>query len=331
MREGRPFHNIYPDPPVRHDAIFGVMGAGVRFQTNSARLFTLAVETFARFGPPTRETPFLHMRLFAHPVTPLHPDDLWPLVTRGDDRYYYVTWGPGSTLVADLERGYLFGYIAPDILQWPHLVREHFLLAPVLYTLSRHTYVPLTLAVLLWRRRYPLYLVREEHVDVTPLLYQAVRARWRLVAERVVMAVPTPRGWHFWGVPWWLHLPCESLRAFPELTPSLAALQPDGSWRLVLDVEDAWPGSTEPHAGPGPLVYLRETPDGHVTYDWMDANELLGQAATWIAPDLPWVQEEVYTVITYLADQGTYRFDFTHDWAYAIERLAELAERHWRP
>ncbi len=320
---------LYREPQIHYDAIFGVMGAALRFQTNSAHVFTLAVEAFARFGPPTREEPVLQMRLFTHPTEVPLPGHMWPLITRAQYDYYYVSWGPGCTLVADLNRGYLFGYITPDILQWPHLVREAFLLGPVLYTLSRHQYIPLQAAVLLWRRRYPLYLVTHAPTHLGLLLYQAVRSRWRVVAERHVMAVRTSRGYHFWGVPWWLHLPCEATRAFPELDTSLASPLPDGSWQLILDVEDAWPGSTEPHAGPGPLVYVAPT-SGAPDFDWMDAGELL-DLVSFINPSEPtWLQEHVSDVVVYLAEQGTYWLRVSDHWATSLQCLDNLANRHWR-
>lgn len=325
----RPVDVVYRDPEVRHDAIFGVMGVPLRFQTNSSRLFTLAIEAFARFGPPTREMPLLQVRLFTHPTETPVPGQMWPLLTRAQGDYYYVTWGPGCTLVADLARGYLFGYVTPDILAWPHLIREAFLLGPVLYTLSWHEYIPLRAAVVLWRRRYPVYLVTDTEADISVLLYQAVRARWRVVAERHVMAVRTSRGYHFWGVPWWLHLPCHAIQAFPELDVSFSAPLPDGSWQLVLDIEDAWPGSTEPHAGPGPLVYVYTTPDPPA-YDWMDAGELLAQV-TFINPAEPtWLQDHVSDVAGYLADQGTYWLQISPDWEASLQCLEDLATRHWR-
>ncbi len=326
-----PREHIGWNPQIRHDAIFGVMGVPLRFQTNSAHLFTLAVDAFARFGPPQREEPLLQMRLFTHPVDTSLPNRAWPVVTRGQGDYYYVTWGPGSTLVADLARGYLFGFLVPDAQSWPHLLRDIFLLEPVYTTLTRHDFVPLHVAVLLWRGRYPLYLVAAPEVDVGVLLYRAVRERWRLVAERRVMAVRTPRGWHFWGIPWWLHLPCRARHLFPELEHHTAAPQENGEWRLVLDVEDAWPGSTEPHAGPGPLILVREARRGEPDYDWLEPSELLNQS-TFFPPHAPgWLVDSVHDVAAFLAEQGSYWLDMTDDLEQTFERLDELGERHWRP
>ena len=330
MRQGSAGRDRYCRRPViHHDAVFGVMGAPLRFQTNSARLFTLAVEAFARFGPPTRETPVLTMRVFVHHVDLSLPHHMWPVVTRAQDDYYYVAWGPGSTLTVDMARGFLFGFLSPDTQAWPELTREAFLVEPVFHTLTRHEYVPLHVSVVLWRGRFPLYLVAAPGVDLAPLLYVAVRARWRLVAERYVMAVRTARGWHFWGIPWWLHLPTHMTDHFPELDEAVASPQSNGEWRIILDVEDAWPGSTEPHAGPGPLVLVQETtetPD----YDWMDANDLLSQADLYPVLDDTWIQDNVDEVSAYLAEQGTYWLHISEDLSQSLATLDELGERHWR-
>lgn len=316
-------------PVVHHDAVFGVMGAPLRFQTNSARLFTLAVEAFARFGPPTREAPLITMRLFAHHVDTSLPQHVWPLITRGQDDYHYVAWGPGSTLTADMGRGFIYGFLSPDVEAWPDLTREAFLIEPVYYTLTRHEYVPLHVAIVLWRGRFPLYLVPEGKTDLAPLLYAAARSGWRLVAERLAMAVRTPRGWHFWGVPWWLHLPQWVSTYFPELEMAMASPQGNGEWRIIVDVEDMWPGSTEPHAGPGPLVLVHGN-TGTADYDWMDASDLLARVELFSWQEEAWILDGVHDVTEYLADQGTYWLTLDDDPEHSLAILDELGERHWR-
>lgn len=316
-------------PMVHYDAVFGVMGAPLRFQTNSAIVFSMAVDAFARFGPPTRESPVITMRLFVHHVDVSLPQHVWPVVTRSQADYLYVSWGPGSTLSADMARGFLFGFLSPDAQAWPHLLRDAFLVEPVYYTFTRHEYVPLYVAIVLWRGRYPLYLVPTDTVDLTPLLYTAARSGWRLVAERLAMAVRTPRGWHFWGIPWWLHLPHDVVERFPELEDAVASPQGDGEWRIIVDVEDVWPGSTEPHAGPGPLILVQgnaATPD----YDWMDGDMLVSQVDLFPFPEDAWIKDSVHEVGAYLADQGTYWFRLGDDPTHSLQVLDELGERHWR-
>ncbi len=316
-------------PPIHYDAVFGVMGAPLRFQTNSAPLFSLAVDTFARFGPPRREAPVLTMRLFVHHVDMSLPQDVWPVIARGQDDYLYVTWGPGSTVAADMARGFIYGFLSPDAQAWPQLVRDAFLHEPVYTTLTRHEYVPLQVAVVLWRGRYPLYLVPEQGVDVSLLLYKAAREGWRLTSTHLTRAVRTARGWHFWGVPWWLHLPSEAVYLFPELENARAVPEGNGEWRVVLDVEDVWPGSTEPHAGPGPLILVRRDL-GRADYDWMEPDELLEQANVYPVQEEVWIQDGIHEVASYLADQGTYWLVVDDDLDASLAVLDELGERHWR-
>ncbi len=318
-------------PNVHHDALFGVMGVPLRFQTNSALIFTLAIDAFARFGPPKSEGPLLTMRLFLHHPDISYPHQRWPVITRSQGDYMYVTWGPANTVSADTVRGHMFGFISPDAPGWPHRMREVFVQMPVYFTLTRHDFVPLNVSVLLWRRRYPLYLIVKDPVCLAHLLYRAVRAGWTLVAESLVMAVRTARGWHFWGVPWWLHMPTSVLHTYPELDNEDAHEDDDGEWCVVLDVEDIWPGSTETHAGPGPLVLvMSQSHSPHTGYDWMDPPELLSgvDLAPWL--DEPWLHDRVDEVTAYLAEKGTYWFRPGTDWDEALERLDELGERHWR-
>ncbi len=317
-------------PTVHHDAVFGVMGAPLRFQTNSALLFTLAVDAFARFGPPQRESPVITMRVFVHHVDMSLPHHVWPVIARAQGDYLYVSWGPGSTVTADMARGFIFGFLSPNAQAWPHLAREAFFHEPVYSTLTRHDYVPLHVSVVLWRGRFPLYLVAEPGVDLNLLLYMAVRSRWRLIAEHLAMAVRTPRGWHFWGVPWWLHLPTQAAFLFPELEEARAVPQGDGEWRIVIDVEDMWPGSTEPHAGPGPLILVRGNNNARADYDWMEPDELLERAELYPVREETWIQENVYDVASFLADQGTYWLDISDDLEHSLIVLDELGERHWR-
>lgn len=317
-------------PQTYHDAIFGVMGIPLRFQTNSAYLYTRAIEAFARFGPPTRETPVLTMRLFAHDVhTPL-PKQTWPVVTRAQGDYHYVTWGPCSTVMAHMTAGFLFGFLCPEAQGWPTLVREAFIQTPVYYTLTRHGYIPLNLAILLWRGRYPLYLAAAPGTGKSTLVYACVRAGWRLVAEDLVEAVRTPRGWHFLGVPWWVHLAPDAVSFFPELEGATAAPQVGGTWKLVLDVEDIWPGSTETHAGPGPLVLLQRHAAQHSDYDWVEPDELLRAHTFFPFQEEDWLLNDVREVATYLAERGSYMFDIGSDLDEAVSLLEELAHRHYR-
>ncbi len=316
-------------PPVHYDAVFGVMGAPLRFQTNSAPLFSLAVDTFARFGPPRRETPVLTMRLFVHHVDMSLPQHVWPVIARAQDDYLYATWGPGSTVVADMTRGFVYGFLSPEAQAWPELVREVFLNEPVYATLTRHGYVPLHVAIVLWQGRYPLYLVSDAGVDVSMLLYEAAREGWRISSTHVTRAVRTARGWHFWGVPWWLHLPPDAARRFPELEALRAVPEGNGEWRIVIDVEDVWPGSTEPHAGPGPIILVRGN-HGRPDYDWIEPDEFLSQVAVYPVQDEAWLQEEVHDVTSYLADQGTYWLEINDDTEASLAVLDELGERHWR-
>lgn len=317
-------------PTIHHDAVFGVMGAPLRFQTNSALLFTLAVDAFARFGPPQREAPVITMRLFLHHVDMSLPQQVWPVIARAQHDYLYVSWGPGSTVSADMTRGFIFGFVSPDVQAWPHLAREAFFQEPVYTTLTRHEYAPLEVSVILWRGRYPLYLVAEPPADLSMLLYMAVRSRWRLIAERLAMAVRTPRGWHFWGVPWWLHLPPGASAFFPELEDARAAPQGNGEWRIIIDVEDMWPGSTEPHAGPGPIILVRANNRGRANYDWMEPDELLERVELYPVQDETWIRESVYDVAAYLAEQGTYWLEIGDDVEESFRVLDELGERHWR-
>jgi len=318
------------EPAVHHDALFGVMGVPLRFQTNSALLYSLAIDAFARFGPPTRQEPLLHMRLFLHHVNVSVPDAIWPVVTRAQGDYYFVNWGPASTVVSDMARGFSFGFLSPDAQQWPSLAREAFVQMPVYYTLTRHDYVPLRLGVLLWRRRYPLYLAAQPGTDVSLLMYACVRSGWCIVAEDTVRAVRTPRGWHFYGIPWWLHLSPEAAPLFPELERATAVPHVDGTWRLVLGTEEMWPGSTEPHAGPGPLVLVQGHPTARSDYDLMDAKELLASYAFFPSREEKGLLEQVREVAAYLAERGTYWFDLGRDVERAVTLLGELADRHYR-
>ncbi len=318
-------------PAVHHDALFGVMGIPLRFQTNSALIFTLAIDAFARFGPPKAEGPLLTMRLFLHHPDVSYPHQNWPVLTRSQGDYMYVTWGPANTVTADAAKGHMFGFISPDAPGWPHRMREVFVQMPVYFTLTRHEFVPLNVAILLWRRRYPLYLVSESADCLAHLLYRAVRSGWRLVAENMAMAVRTSRGWHFWGIPWWLHMPTSALHQYPELAAGNAYQEDDGAWYAIVDVEDMWPGSTEFHAGPGPLILVRHprsTP--HTGYDWMDPPELLAHVdlSPWLDED--WLHDRVADVTGYLAEKGTYWFQPGSDWDEVLTRLYELGERHWR-
>ena len=120
-------NSSHPKPGTEHliEAWFRPMDLNLHITSNTAAIIQAAETSFGRFGSALPvETPDFTFRLFKHDLDDGQPGQ--PIFRR-EGHLLFQTIGRDSMLVADLARGFSFGYFSATTLANPAYFRWHFL------------------------------------------------------------------------------------------------------------------------------------------------------------------------------------------------------------
>ena len=310
------------------ERLYFPMGQPCLLQTNDTALLLAADETYGRFarvrpapGPP------LLFRLFVHDPGAAPDCTHQPVVYRTHGDLLYVSCGAGSTAVADLVRGRAFGFVTPAVASNAALVRYAFLDSVILSLLCTARGFAGYHAACVVKGEQSAILCGDAGAGKSTLAFACVRRGYRVLAEdglffRMVDGHP-----RLWGMPWHLHLLPDSKDLFPELAGEEPRLQVNGEWKLEVDPERYYPGSTATDAEAGIVLILER--DGGSSPTRIDpiapalARERLQEQWPW------WVgwSDEIEWGIERLYAGGAYRLQMNGSPSQAVDALdALLAE-----
>ncbi len=247
------------------ERLFSLMGEPLLFRTNYPGLMEVAEEAFGRFLPiPDGPASPLIVELFVH-----EPPEGMRATARARSRPLYRSQGhllsivmdASNAAVADLNAGYAFGFLTPDVAEDPSFARHTFLEAMALAILgTARGYVPLHAACVV-RKGTSLILHGRPGVGKSTLAFACAQRGYQVLAEDVVQIKTGAQGLRLWGMPWRLHLLPESAARFPELAGVQPRMQVNGEWKVVVELEKVFPGSTITNAPPGLVLLLERGSD----------------------------------------------------------------------
>lgn len=256
--------------PLRHAAAthshrFSFFAEPLLFQTNHPALLDIAHTAFGRFPPADGEPLVLQMYVTESTqhtaLSTQHSVRVKPTIHQ-QGHLFYLAYGTENTLVVDLQGGYSFGVVNAAALQDPDFIRYN-LLETAAHAMSSYGrgYVAIHAAAVIKNNR-ALLLTGPSGVGKSTLAFACIRQGFQALAEDVVQVKIKPDGLQFWGVPWQFHLLPDVPRFFPELSGLSPQHQSNGEWKLEVDLERYYPGSTITHVDEARLVFLqRAQPD----------------------------------------------------------------------
>lgn len=297
------------------------MGFSLRIDSNTPQVIAAAESAFGRFGPAQPGPgPDLTFRFFRHEV---EDDSMKDPVFRMEGPLLYQTTGRDSTLVADLDNGFAYGYFSPATLaDQPHF-RWHFLELAFFMMLERRGLMGVHGAALAKNGRAILLRARSGGGKTT-LAYAGARSRYQALAEDVVW-LDRERG-RWWGMPWSFHLLPDARQLFPELAGYEPVLQTNKESKLEINLETIRPGSTVASARPGPVVFVERLAGGRSKLEAIAAavaGDLWPAARTGLEMKLPHHQPCVEALLT---ENPAYRFYFGDDIEAGVALLDPLFE-----
>ena len=249
------------------ERLYSLMGEALLFQTDDPALLEAAERSFGRFGPapPDLAASPLVLRLYVHGDE--SPAGASPAAGRPRPIYrtqghlFYINLGADNTAVADLLQGYAFGFVSRPVARNRSLVCYLFLEGLALAMLGpARQFIPLHAGCVV-KDGASLILSGESGRGKSTLAFACVRRGYQVLSEDGLFLKCRPDAAELWGLPWRLHLLPDVKRFFPELAAERPRLQINGEWKLEIDLETFYPGSTATHAPPGPLVFLEQGTD----------------------------------------------------------------------
>jgi hypothetical protein len=310
--EGSKIQN--PKSPL--EAWFQPMDFTLHLITNSRTIIQAAEISFGRFGrPQPTEAADFTFRLFEHNEDDGETEE--PMF-RMEGHLLYQTTGPASTLVADLARGYAFGYFSKSTLARPAFFRWHFLELAFFMMLESRGLMGVHGAALVKHGR-AILLRASSGGGKTTLAYAGARSKYQALAEDVVWLDARRKVW--WGLPWSFHLLPDAKNLFPELAPYEPILQTNEELKLEVDLETIRPGSTTVSAQPGPVVFVERLVGGASRLEPIsaaDARQAWLASRTGLELKLPHHQGYVDSLLT---DDNIFRLYFGNDVKNSVELL----------
>src|SRR5881396_1577389 len=109
---------------------FYPMGLWLRVETDAPEVLATARESFARFPPTARrnDSPDVELRLLVNNVDDeLKPDARPPALFRLQGDYFYITAGRDATVIGDLVRRRVVGFVPRSIFHGADYLRHNFI------------------------------------------------------------------------------------------------------------------------------------------------------------------------------------------------------------
>ena len=257
-----------------HEKLFFLMGKPLLFQTNHEGLLEAAEDAFRRFKvqPGKFDQPPLTLRLLLHESSRTTSAAAVPsnVIYRTQGHLYYIAVDEENTATADLSAGYAFGFLTHELAADLPKVRFVFLEGLALAMLQvRHHYAGLHASCVVKNGRAILFQGSAGRGKTT-LAYACARRGFQLLGEDGVLVECGPAGYRLWGSPWKIHLLPDAINFFPELQDEEPRLQINREWKLEVDPEKYFPGSTTTNSEPGCVVFLERGGDCETSIEPID-------------------------------------------------------------
>lgn len=311
---------------ITHEQLFTVMGENLLFQTNTPLLLAAAQDAFGRFPPvhdPNQQP--LVLQLFVHDKGESLSSMVYPkAVYHTMGHLFYFNLGAENTIVVDLAQGYGFGYVTPAVASNCAFVRYTFIetAAYAMLGLARN-FVAIHAACVV-KDGVSVMIQGKAGAGKSTLAFACLRRGFQVLSEDVVQVKVTPSALRLWGTPWKFHLLADSLRFFPELADHQLAMQVNGEWKVEVELDALFPGSTLTQARPGPIVFLEratgDRPTGYERLGLAEARQLFDVVWAW---SIGWT-EEYEQGLAGLLDKGSYRLCMNGTPWEAVDALEAL-------
>ncbi len=306
-----------------HEQLYGLMGESLIFQTNEKRLLDAADEAFGRFPLPSSSKDPLVIQLFVtgksrEPILlPLKPD----YTSQG--HLFSINAGNQGYALADLRSGFAIGYLSTEMLQDLTYVRYNFIepLGLSMLGLSRKYFVVHAACVV--KHGISFLLHARAGTGKSTLAYACVRRGYQLLAEDAVQVKALPSGVQLWGAPWRFHLLPDARQLFPEIGGRQEMVQVNGEWKIEIDLEEMYPGSTIIQAAPGPVVLLERKRSVTSGIQPVDRKQAMSQFEVIWSWQTGW-DEYLESASQCLLDHGIYRLSMNASPDDAVDALDTL-------
>ncbi len=249
------------------EKMYSLMGEALLFQTNHHGLAAAAEDAFAHYPPVQNgDRPPLVLQLFVKPASAAIPADQqeqWSKpVYYTQQHLFFISLDMQNTLVADLDQGYAFGIISPQLAQERDFVRHTFIEAASLAMLGLARQFVAIHAACVSKDGVNVLLQGPSGTGKSTLSYACLKRGFQILSEDVVQVKVTDQKLSLWGMPRRVLLLPDAARYFPELIDWQARQQINGEWKLIVDVEKCFPGQQLYQAQPDILVQLKRSPEG---------------------------------------------------------------------
>jgi len=322
-----PLGRSFPAPLVEH---FTPLGAHLRLETNSPEIAQACRASFGRYGSPSspdsRDAEIVIRLLVDNAFNEVPP---WPdPVFRSQRDIFYISVGRQNTVIADLEKGFAAGFVAPAMARDTTFLRSTFLECLVLTLLtqgkaSTHTYIHAS-AVALGDRG--LIFCGPSQSGKSTLAFACARRGFRVVSDDVVYLREQDEELNVWGKPWHLRFLPDYLRFFPELSQNRAALRFDGKDCFEIDVDAVLPGHTQTRCKPEAIFFLQRCAT-QARYEAVDSHEALQLLSRDLVYDRPEVMERHRRFWLRLIRKGCYRLCYDEHLDAVVELLRLFLEK----
>ncbi len=306
---------------------YTLMGEALLFQTNHPLLLESANESFGRFPacPPDTPRPLIARLFVSEPHAP-ETEGTHPLpVYHTQEHLFHIQVGENNFAVVDMPKGFAFGLVTPGMAHDRAFVRVTFIEAMCLSMLGLARSFSNLHAACVVKNGTSIILQGRNNTGKSTLAYACARRGYQVLAEDVVHVKVRPEEVTLWGSPWKLHLLTDAPRFFPELSPLTPALQINGEWKLEVDLENRFPGSTTVQAKPGLIMMAVRGTSGPTRVEPVSRSEAMDHSEiVW-----PWQNgwtDDLELGTQSLLDRGVYRLHINGSPDEAVDALDELLE-----
>jgi hypothetical protein len=274
------------------------MGAPLEVDSNSADVLGAAETVWGRFpraleGEPAR----LHLA-----VAPQGTATLQPSAPRGREHMVSIIHSPENFAVADLARGYAFGWLTADIVQDHAYLRYHFLEPLAYLMLDALHFAPVHASSVALGGRAVL-LCGASGAGKTSLAYACARRGWSYLSDDAIHVVRGRPDCTVAGRPHTIRFRESARLIFPELRACLPVLRPNGKCDIEVETERLG------------LAIAYEARASHVVF--------LNRGARGGAADIsPFPREEARRIFQQVVCYGDQRI--RDEQRSALDRLAQL-------